>query len=124
MAEGVSKITFSVSTAPAESDEGKTADTEATSDAPGTPEGSEDVSSGSEKGAQADKEDNTTSQETKPPADPLRWFGVLVPPALRVTQSSFAAGVEGPVARLATLTVNLKKQEIEIGRLRKQIKRL
>jgi len=56
--------------------------------------------------------------------DPLRWFGILVPPALRSAQSSFIAAVEGPVPHLVSVARELRSQEIEIGRIRKQIKKL
>lgn len=56
--------------------------------------------------------------------DPIRWFGVLVPPALHSAKSSFVSAVEGPVAHLATLAMDLRKLEMDIGRLRKQIKKL
>jgi hypothetical protein len=55
--------------------------------------------------------------------DPLRWFGILVPPALRSAQSSFISTVEGSVPHLASVAKELRIQEIEIGRVRKQIKR-
>ncbi|KAF2752334.1 hypothetical protein M011DRAFT_473564 [Sporormia fimetaria CBS 119925] len=56
--------------------------------------------------------------------DPLRWFGILVPPSLRSTQSSFVAAVETTVPDMASLVNELRKQEIDIGRLRKQIRKL
>jgi hypothetical protein len=56
--------------------------------------------------------------------DPLRWFGILVPPALRSAQSSFIAVVEGPIPRLAGLGRDLRNQEIEIGRVKKQMKKM
>jgi hypothetical protein len=61
--------------------------------------------------------------ESKEPRNPLRWFGILVPPALRSAQSSFLSAIEGPVPELATIITDLRRQEIEIGRLRKQIRK-
>jgi coiled-coil domain-containing protein 115 len=58
------------------------------------------------------------------PKDPLRWFGILVPPALRQAQSSFVAAVDGPIPEIATLTKDLRRQEVDIARVRKQIKKL
>lgn len=63
------------------------------------------------------------SPKTKTPRDPIRWFGILVPPSLRSAQGSFISAVEGPVPQLASLTSELRKQEIDIGRLRKQIRK-
>ena len=57
-------------------------------------------------------------------ADPLRWFGILVPPALRTAQTTFTSAVEGPIPQLATIARDLRTQEIEIGRVRKQLKKL
>jgi len=56
--------------------------------------------------------------------DPLKWFGILVPPALRTAQSTFVCAVEGPIPQLATIAKDLRTQEIEIGRVRKQIKKM
>ena len=56
--------------------------------------------------------------------DPLKWFGILVPPALRTAQSTFVYAVEGPIPQLATIAKDLRTQEIEIGRVRKQIKKM
>jgi len=62
-----------------------------------------------------------TSKKTQ---DPLRWFGILVPPALRSAQQTFVSAVEESIPRLATIARDLRNQEIEIGRVRKQIKKL
>ncbi|KAH7079300.1 hypothetical protein BKA63DRAFT_563941 [Paraphoma chrysanthemicola] len=67
---------------------------------------------------------SSTEQSAAKARDPLRWFGILVPPALRSAQSTFTAAVEGPIPDLATIARDLRNQEIEIGRVRKQIKKL
>lgn len=64
------------------------------------------------------------SKESKKLLDPIRWFGILVPPALRSAQASFVSSVGGPIPRLCTLATDLRRQEVDIGRLRKQIKKL
>jgi hypothetical protein len=56
--------------------------------------------------------------------DPIKWFGVLVPPPLRSAQSKFIEVVEGPVPRLVSQTKELRALEIEIRRTRKSIKKL
>jgi hypothetical protein len=61
--------------------------------------------------------------ETKP-VDPIRWFGILVPPALRSAQANFISAVEGPLPRVANLTKELRAIEIEIGRAKKTIRKL
>lgn len=71
-----------------------------------------------------DQGQQPTPEKIPPPNNPLRWFGVLVPPALRSAQASFTSAVTDPVVTLSTLQKSLKNQEIEIGRVRKQIKKL
>jgi hypothetical protein len=66
---------------------------------------------------------NNTSTDSKATRDPLRWFGILVPSALRTAQSSFVSAVDGAIPELATLGDSLRKQEIAIQRLRKQIRK-
>jgi hypothetical protein len=68
--------------------------------------------------------DSSAAKESRTLADPIRWFGILVPPALRAAQASFVSGVEGSIPQLATLAAQLRRQGVDIGRLRKQIKKL
>ncbi|RYN68214.1 hypothetical protein AA0117_g11278 [Alternaria alternata] len=85
-------------------------------DAKSTPDPNSQSSQNSEK---TKEETNSTEK----PTDPLRWFGILVPPALRTAQSTFVSAVEGPIPQLVTILRDLRTQEIEIGRIRKQIKK-
>ena len=55
--------------------------------------------------------------------DPIRMFGILVPPALRSAQTSFREAVNGPVLKLTEVTGELKVLEREIGRTRKSIRK-
>lgn len=66
-------------------------------------------------------------QQQQPPAtttavkhDPLRWFGVLTPPALRQTQASAVDVVERVVPRLVTVDAAMRDLEIEVRRARKR----
>ncbi|KAF2131974.1 hypothetical protein P153DRAFT_182386 [Dothidotthia symphoricarpi CBS 119687] len=59
-----------------------------------------------------------------PASDPLRWFGILVPQALRSAQASFISAVDRSIPDLATLARELRGLEMEVGRVQKQIKRL
>lgn len=68
--------------------------------------------------------ENVLEQDAVPARDPIRWFGILVPSALRSAQSYFVSALEGPVPEMASLSKDLRQQEIEIGRLRKQLKKL
>lgn len=76
------------------------------------------------------EESNDEKQENKEPAqaqksaDPIRWFGILVPQSLRAAQASFVSSIEGPIPALVNIARNLRSQEIEIGRVRKAIKKL
>ncbi|QDS68065.1 hypothetical protein FKW77_009851 [Venturia effusa] len=71
------------------------------------------------------KNEETTEGKLKiDPRDPIRWFGLLVPPPLRSAQSTFIEIVENKVPRLANLTRQLRSLETEIGRTRKQMKKL
>jgi coiled-coil domain-containing protein 115 len=53
--------------------------------------------------------------------DPLNWFGILVPPALRKAQGSFKSALEEIVPAMATVTVQMRQIEIEVRRTRKRI---
>ncbi|KAL1385557.1 hypothetical protein HDK64DRAFT_276438 [Phyllosticta capitalensis] len=55
--------------------------------------------------------------------DPIRWFGILVPQALRSAQGSFVAAVEGSVPSTLNLATEMRELEIEIGRARKAIRK-
>jgi hypothetical protein len=74
--------------------------------------------------AQGSQKSRKETPSTEKLTDPLRWFGILVPPALRTAQSTFVGAVEGAIPQLATVVRDLRAQEIEIGRLRKQIKKM
>ncbi|KAL8839584.1 MAG: hypothetical protein Q9170_001688 [Blastenia crenularia] len=56
-----------------------------------------------------------------PIPDPLKWFGILVPPALRASQSSFKSAVTEAVPSLANVTIEMRTLEIEIRRTRKKM---
>lgn len=72
----------------------------------------------------ASEETKEKTKATQKSTDPLKWFGILVPPALRTAQSTFVDAVEGPIPRLATIAREMRVQEIEIGRVKKQIKKM
>jgi coiled-coil domain-containing protein 115 len=58
------------------------------------------------------------------PKDPITWFGVLLPTALRSAQASFSQVVDGGIPKVLNVSSQLRLLEIEIGRLRKSIKKL
>ena len=55
--------------------------------------------------------------------DPLLWFGAFVSPKLRNSQADFRIVLD-LVANLASATAQMRKTESEIGRTRKQRKKL
>lgn len=72
-------------------------------------------------------EDSTMSRPDKtsePIPDPLKWFGILTPPTLRASQSSFKHTVTETTPLLANLSNEMKSIEIEVRRMRKKIKKL
>jgi hypothetical protein len=76
--------------------------------------------------AETEKELTALSiDEPKPrQRDPLRWFGILVPPALRSAQSSFVSAAEDSVPSLATVMAEMRNVEGEVGRVRSKIESL
>lgn len=57
--------------------------------------------------------------------DPIRWFGILVPPPLRAAQKSFSASVQdgGGVVQAANAARELRDTEAQLRKLRKLIKK-
>lgn len=57
------------------------------------------------------------------PRDPLKWFGILVPPALRASQRSFKLAAMDTIPALASITNEMKEVEIEVRRARKKLRK-
>ena len=57
------------------------------------------------------------------PCDPLNWFGILVPPALRASQTNFKSAVIDIIPALASTMNEMKGVEIEVRRARKKLKK-
>ncbi|KAF3770499.1 hypothetical protein M406DRAFT_245834, partial [Cryphonectria parasitica EP155] len=74
---------------------------------------------GTSKGEEATHE-NDEGKKKKVPADPIRWFGVLTPPALRQAQSCAVDTVEHIIPRLVTVDRAMREVEIEVRRARKR----
>ncbi|KIV88262.1 hypothetical protein PV10_07959 [Exophiala mesophila] len=68
--------------------------------------------------AAATDSDATTNKVT----DPLKWYGILIPPALRQTQSHFTTTVTTVIPRLLDVTRALHTLETQIRRLREEIR--
>lgn len=70
------------------------------------------------------KDAEEKSDAAKPATvDPIRMFGILVPPALRSAQTLFSEAVDGPVVKLVEVAGELRALEREIGRVRKGIRK-
>lgn len=85
---------------------------------PGTPEPEHQQSD-------SDKDTMPSEKESKIPlpSDPLKWFGILVPQALRSSQASFCAAVDEAVADAANAARGMRSTEAEIRKLRKEIRK-
>lgn len=70
-------------------------------------------------------EASPTSDTKKLPleADPLRWYGILVPRELRAAQTSFAALTEEGLADAVNAGRGMRETETETRRVRKEIRR-
>lgn len=53
--------------------------------------------------------------------DPLTWFGLLVPPALRQTQSHFSQAVETFIPALSSLDATMRRLEEQIWACRREL---
>lgn len=54
-------------------------------------------------------------------SDPITWYGILVPPALRSAQKSFTEAVDDHVAELASVIVEMRAMENEVEKVRRQV---
>ncbi|KAL2860235.1 hypothetical protein BJX68DRAFT_261198 [Aspergillus pseudodeflectus] len=56
-------------------------------------------------------------------SNPMRWFGILVPPSLRNAQKSFTEAIECKMPELASIVVEMQAAERKILRLREELGR-
>lgn len=79
-----------------------------------------------EKTADQDTDDapREADEESKSIRDPLHWFGVLIPPALRASQSHFKNATMENIPALVSLEKELSEVEIEVRRTRKRLKKV
>ncbi|KAL4924907.1 uncharacterized protein BDV17DRAFT_295000 [Aspergillus undulatus] len=76
----------------------------------------------SEAKSEADTKPESAKQKPRT-SDPIRWYGILVPPSLRSAQKSFTEAVEGSLPELASTVVAMQVAEKEILRLRTELGR-
>ncbi|MCJ1395376.1 hypothetical protein MMC18_008260 [Xylographa bjoerkii] len=93
--------------------------------APLTTKSSESQSLSQLQKAAADTEREPPAQVEKPeklPRDPLNWFGILIPPALRTAQASFRSALNEAVPNLINISVEMRDLEAEVEGLRHRIR--
>lgn len=66
----------------------------------------------------AENEDGPEKKSNK--RDPLRWFGILTPMALRAAQSQSIKAVDDIIPRLVSVNAEMQHVEIEVRRARKK----
>ncbi|CAK7197460.1 hypothetical protein SEUCBS139899_000107 [Sporothrix eucalyptigena] len=66
------------------------------------------------------KKTEKNKKGAKGPRDPLQWFGVLTPMALRQVQQEAIKAIDTIVPRLATVSAEMAAVEIEVRRARKK----
>lgn len=71
---------------------------------------------------QEDKPDDKEKTHNKV-RDPLHWYGILVPPSLRASQKSFSSAIHDPVINAANSAQALRRVDMDIRKLRKDIKK-
>ena len=55
--------------------------------------------------------------------DSLKWFGILVPPTLRASQSNFKDAVADLIPALASVSKEMTEVELEVRRARKRLRK-
>ncbi|KAL4970019.1 uncharacterized protein BDV14DRAFT_195557 [Aspergillus stella-maris] len=76
----------------------------------------------SEVNSETDSKPEPVKRKPRTP-DPIRWYGILVPPSLRSAQKSFIEAVESSLPELASTVVEMQTTEKEISRLRTELGR-
>ncbi|EHY55929.1 hypothetical protein HRR83_006693 [Exophiala dermatitidis] len=64
---------------------------------------------------------NTDTNTSSGIKDPLKWYGILVPPTLRHCQSHFSSSVASTIPRLLSTISALKTLDSEIRRVRREL---
>ncbi len=80
----------------------------------------DDDDAGRDASERTEKKTKKAVKTPKGPRDPLQWFGVLTPMALRKAQQDAIAVVDDVVPRLASVAGEMAAVEIEVRRARKK----
>lgn len=84
-------------------------------------EGTDEVEDESQEEEEEAEEEKPKTEAKKPISkDPIRWFGLLTPLALRQSQASAIDTVERVIPRLVTVDAEMQQVEIEVRRARKR----
>ena len=78
---------------------------------------------GTDRSSEASPDDqlNGGGEKVNHHRDPLHWFGVFVPPALRASQNSFKTAAIENIPSLVNSMKEMRLLEIEIRRARKKL---
>lgn len=93
------------------------ANTESKTEATTPPTSDSETDAASSEKAQSKSKPKAKSRSS----DPLRWYGILVPPSLRNAQKSFTEAVEDDLPGLASVVLDMQTVEKEIGRVRREL---
>jgi len=72
----------------------------------------------------SDPKENLTAVLRASSMDPLKWYGILVPPSLKAAQKIFQSVMKDAIPELASITTDIKEVEIEVRRTRKKMRKL
>lgn len=70
--------------------------------------------------SQERKEEEQEEEERPKAKDPLRWFGILTPMALRQAQSQSVKAIEDILPRLVSVNAEMADVEVQVRRARKR----
>lgn len=115
----------STKTSPNQKSEDKEQDTPGQQPTPPTTPPKESEDELPEKQSHENKAETTGDKEAtqKKVRDPIHWYGILVPPALRSSQGSFKSAIQDPVIKAANSAQALRHVNMEIRKMRKDIKK-
>jgi hypothetical protein len=103
-------LTCTVVPLTAKTEEETSAETKETGDKPSDGKAPQENQAGDE------KEEKQTTKRT----DPLKWFGILIPMALRQAQAQAIESVEHIIPRLVSVDSEMAEVEIQVRRARKK----
>lgn len=128
-----SEYTFSVDTTPSRPSEEADGDNEPKASSPvldKSPQATEETSPAETASSESSDTAETEIAPVEKPkpvskkfrsADPIHWYGILVPQSLRRAQDSFANAIDNQVPDLASTAVEMRALEQQIDQLRARL---